>query len=220
MHLAPAPTAAGPHHNGQHVPGHRTRRPGHIHPAQQVEGTRHTPPRCRIPRPGTAPTKTPTAAHPGGQTDTGARQGKKVPPTRPSPHHRPPRSPPTKGLRYGPPHHPGGASPPHHHRCPIHPRCPRTPLGPHNHPSDAPTTAGPQRSHHPLPHRSTPKLQGHPTPPTLQDRTSHRIVGHPGHAPPTTRHPHPQSGRPMVGPPLGTRSPHGGPGLYPGNRPR
>ena len=90
----------------------------------------------------------------------------------------------------------------------------------HNHPSDASTTAGPQRSRHPLSHRSTPKPQGHPTPPPLQDRTSHRIVGHPGHAPPTTRHPHPQNGRPMVGPPLGTRSPHGGPGLYPGNRPR
>ena len=102
------------------------------------------PPRCRIPRPGTAPTKTPTPAHPGGQTDTGARRGKKGPPTRPSPHHCPPCSPPTKGLRHGAPHRPGGASPPHHHRRPIHPRRPRTPLGPHNHPSDAPTTAGPQ----------------------------------------------------------------------------
>ena len=151
--------------------------------------------------------------------DAGARRGKKGPPTRPSPHHRPPSSPPTKGLRHGAPHRPGGASPPHHHRRPIHPRRPRTPLGPQNHPSDAPPTAGPQRSRHPFPGRSTPKPQGHPTPPPLQDVTSHRIVGHPGHAPPTTRQPHPQSGRPTVVPPLGTRSPLGGPGLYPGNKP-
>ena len=190
-----------------------------MHPAQQVQGTRHPPPRCRIPRPGTTPTKTPTPAHPGGQTDTGARRGKKGPPTRPGPHHRPPRSPPTKGLRHGAPHCPGGASPPHHHRRPVHPRRQRTPLGPHNHPSNAPTTPGPQRSRHPLPRRSTPKPQGPPTPPLLQDTTSHRIVGQPGHAPPTTRHPDPQSRRPMVGPPVGTRSPHGCPGLYPGNRP-
>ena len=30
-----------------------------------------------------------------------------------------------------------------------------------------------------------------------------------------SRRPHPQSGRPMVGPPLDTQSPHGGRGLYP-----
>ena len=101
----------------------------------------------------------------------------------------------------------------------MHPRRPRTPLRPHSHPSDAPTTARPQRSRHPLPHRSTPKPQSHPTPPPLQNRTSYRVVGHPGHSSPTTRHPHPQSGRPKVGPPLGTRSPHGRPALHPGDRP-
>ena len=50
----------------------------------------------------------------------------------------------TNRLQLGAPHRPGGASPPHHHRRPIHPRRPRTPLGPHSHPSNAPTTARPQ----------------------------------------------------------------------------
>ena len=144
MHLTLAPTAPGPNHHGQHVPGHRTRRPGHIHPAQQVQGTRHPPPWGRIPRPGTASSKIPTAAHPGGQTDAGTRRGKKGPPTRHSPHHRPTCGPPTKGLRHGAPHRPGGASPPHHHRRPIRPRHPRTPLGPHSHPSDVPTQQAPK----------------------------------------------------------------------------
>ena len=48
------------------------------------------------------------------------------------------------------------------------------------------TTARPQRPRQPLPHRSTPTPQGHPTPPPLMDRISHRIVGDPGHAPPTS----------------------------------
>ena len=64
-----------------------------------------------------------------------------------------------------------------------------------------------------LSRRATPQLN------PSRNKTNHRIVGHPGHAPPTTRHPHPQSGRPMVGPPLGTGSPHGSPGLYPGKGP-
>ena len=35
----------------------------------------------------------------------------------------------------------------------------------------------------------------------------------------TFRRPHSQSGRPMVGPPLRTWGPHGGPGLHPASRP-
>ena len=191
-----------------------------MHPAQQVQGTRHAPARGRVPHPWTAPTKTQTPTHPRGQTIASAKWGKKGPPMRPGPHHRPPHSPPTKGLRHGAPHRPGGTSPTHHHHRPIHPRRPRTPLGPHCHPSDAPTTARPQRPHCPLLHRSTPTPQGYPTPPALQDRTSHRIVGHPEHAPPTSCRPHPQSGRSMVGPPRDTRSPHGGAGLHTRSRPR
>ena len=41
-------------------------------------GTRYPPPRSRISRPGTVSTKTPTPAHPGGQTDAGARRDKKA----------------------------------------------------------------------------------------------------------------------------------------------
>ena len=40
------PTVPGPHHHGQHVPWHHTRGPRHIHPAQQVQGTRH--PHARV----------------------------------------------------------------------------------------------------------------------------------------------------------------------------
>ena len=98
MHLAPAPTAPGPHHNGHHVPGHSTRRPRHIHPARQVQGTGHRPARGRVPRPGTAPTKTPTPTHPRGQTVARARWGKKGPPTPSGPQHRPAHSAPAKGL--------------------------------------------------------------------------------------------------------------------------
>ena len=155
-----------------------------MNPAEQVQGTRHPPARSRFPRPWTAPSKRPTPAHPGGQTDASAKRGKKGPPTRPGPHHCPPHSSPTKGLLRRGPYRPGGASPPHHHRRPIHLRRPSTPLGPHSHPSDAPTSARPQRSRHPPPHRSTPKPQGNPTPPPLQDRTSHRIMGQPGHPSP------------------------------------
>ena len=173
-----------PHHHGQHVRGHRTGGPGHIHPAQQFQGTRQPPPRSRLPRPGTAPTKTSTPAHSGGQMDAGARGGKKA-------HQRAlalitfhPTAHLPKELGHGAPHRPGGAGPPHHHRRPIPPRRPGTPLGPHSHPSDVPTTARPQQSRHPLPDPSTSKPQSHPTPPPLQDRTSHRIVGHPGQPPP------------------------------------
>ena len=183
------------------------------------EGTRYPPARGRGARPWTTPTNTPTPTHPRGQTVAGARRGKKDPPTRFGPHHRPPHSPPTKEHRHGAPHHPGGASPPHHHRRPIHHRRPRTPLGPHCHPSGAPTTARPQRSHHPLPYRSTPKLQGHPHLHPSRIALAVALWDTLDTPPQITRRPHPEIGRPLVGPPVGTRSPHGGPGLHPRSRP-
>ena len=122
---------------------HRTGGHRYVHTAQQVQGTRHPPARGRVPRSWTAPTKTATPKHLGGQTDAGASRGKRGPPTRSGPHHRPPFSPTTKRLQHRAPQRPGGAGPPHHHRRPLHPRRPRTPLGPHSHPSDAPATARP-----------------------------------------------------------------------------
>ena len=219
MHRAPAPTTPGPGHHGQHVPGHGARGPRHINPPQQVKGARHPPARGRVPRPWTASTKRPTPTHPRGQTVAGTRWGKKGPPTRSGPHHRTPHSPPTKGLRHGTPHSSGGTSQAHHNRRSIHPRRPRPPLGPHCHPSDAPTTAKPLRPRQPLPHQSLLTPQGHATLPPLHDRNSHRIVGHPGHAPPTSGCTHPESRHPMVGPPRGTLSPHGNPGLHPTSTP-
>ena len=113
-------------------------------------------------------------------------------------------------LQRGAPHRSGGASsPPPYTLSP-----PPNTTGTQQPSRDAPITAKPERFHQPPPRRSTPKPQGDPIPPPLQDKTSHT-----GHPPPTSRHPHPQSGRRVVGPPLGTRSPHGGSGLHTGDRP-
>ena len=70
----PLPT---PTHNGQYVPGHSAGGPRHTHPAKQVQRSRHLPAQCRIPHPWTAPTRTPTRTHPGGQTVADGRRGKK-----------------------------------------------------------------------------------------------------------------------------------------------
>ena len=184
MHLAPAPTAARPHHHGQHVPGHRTGRPGHIHPAQQVQGTRHPPPRCRIPRLGPPPPKH-QHQHIPGDKRTQAPDGGKKADQRALAHitvhpaaHLP--------KDFGTERHIILEGQAHHiittalytlaaHECHSDP----TTI-----PAMPPPPQGPPRSRHPLPHRSTPKPHGHPTPPPLQERTSHRIVGHPGHPPP------------------------------------
>ena len=55
--IRPAPPHAPHLCANEHVPGHRTRGPGHIHPAQQVQGTRHSPAPGRVPRLWTAPTQ-------------------------------------------------------------------------------------------------------------------------------------------------------------------
>ena len=164
---APYSCVGAIHHNRQHVPGHRAGGPRNLHPAQQVQGTRHPPAWGRVLRPWTAPTKTPTPTDPRGQTVAGARQMKKGPPTSPGLHHCPPHCPPTRGLLHGAPYRPGGASPAHHHRRPVHTRHPRTPLGPC----------------HPLPHRPTLTPWGHPTRPPILDGVSRRIVGYPRRTP-------------------------------------
>ena len=70
----PLPT---PTRNGQYAPGHSAGGRRHTHPAQQVQGSRHLPAQCRIPHPWTAPTRTPTQTHSGGQTAADGRRGKK-----------------------------------------------------------------------------------------------------------------------------------------------